>query len=48
MLKIMADKMGADVSQDPDIEVLEEATRPGMLAEQIDQAAESSKPGSSS
>jgi uncharacterized membrane protein len=47
MLKIMADKMGADVSQDPEIEVLEKSTQPDMLAEQIDQAVEASKPGSS-
>ena len=43
MLKQIANKLGADVSQDPDVNVLEQATRPDRLVEQIEQAFESTE-----
>jgi uncharacterized membrane protein len=43
MLKQIANKIGADVSQDPDVNVLEQATRPDRLVEQIEQAFESTE-----
>jgi uncharacterized membrane protein len=43
MLKQIANKIGADVSQDPDVNVLEQATRPDKLVEQIEQAFESTE-----
>ena len=36
LLEAIAKKVGADSSEDPDIEVLEQATRPEKLAQQID------------
>jgi uncharacterized membrane protein len=38
MLDQIAKKVGADVASDPSIKVLEQATRPEKLAEQIDRA----------
>jgi uncharacterized membrane protein len=50
MLKQIADKVGADVSQDPTLAVLEQATQPAKLVEQIEQtstaAEQESKPQS--
>jgi uncharacterized membrane protein len=40
MLQQIADKIGADVTQDPEIEVLEQATQPEKLVEQIERAIE--------
>jgi uncharacterized membrane protein len=40
MLQRIADKIGADVNQDPDIEVLQQVTQPEKLVEQIDRASE--------
>lgn len=40
MLQRIADKIGADVNQDPDIEVLQQATQPEKLVEQIERANE--------
>ena len=39
MLKSIAEKVGADVSGDPDLAVLEESTRPENLVEQIERAS---------
>jgi|SRR5678816_4092960 uncharacterized membrane protein len=41
LLEAMARKMGVDSKEDPDIEVLEQATRPEKLVEQIDASIES-------
>jgi uncharacterized membrane protein len=40
MLQRIADKIGADVNQDPDIEVLQQTTQPEKLVEQIERASE--------
>jgi uncharacterized membrane protein len=40
LLEAMARKMGVDSKEDPDIEVLEQATRPEKLVEQIDASIE--------
>jgi uncharacterized membrane protein len=40
LLEAMARKMGVDSKEDPDIEVLEQATRPEKLVEQIDTSIE--------
>ena len=37
LLEKIATKVGVDPSEDPDVKVLEQATRPEKLAEQIDQ-----------
>ena len=37
LLEKIGDKVGVDVSNDPDVQVLEEATRPKELLQQIDQ-----------
>ena len=39
LLKEIAQKLGVDLAQDPHVEVLEQATRPDKLLEQIDKAA---------
>ena len=44
MLKQIADKVGADIHQDPDVKVLEQATRPDKLVEQIEQAFKVTEP----
>ncbi len=48
MLKQIADKVGADVSQDPSLTVLEQVTEPAKLVEQIERtiatAEQESKP----
>lgn len=38
MLRSIADKVGADIDNDPDLAVLEESTRPEKLIEQIEEA----------
>jgi hypothetical protein len=38
LLQGMARKMGIDPTADPDVEVLEQATRPEKLVEQIDES----------
>ena len=43
MLKQIADKVGADVSQDPTLAVLEQATQPEKLVEQIEQTIEATE-----
>ncbi len=43
MLKRIAEHVGVDLSGDPDIGVLEEATKPEKLIEQIDKSLEESK-----
>ena len=43
MLKQIADKVGADVSQDPTLAVLEQATLPEKLVEQIEWTLESTE-----
>jgi uncharacterized membrane protein len=40
LLKQIADKVGVDVGQDPTVEVLEQATQPEKLVEQIERAGE--------
>ena len=40
MLKLIARKLEVDVSQDPDVDVLEQATEPEQLAEQIKELRE--------
>jgi uncharacterized membrane protein len=40
MLQQIADKVGVDFSQDPAIQVLEQATRPETLVEQIERASD--------
>lgn len=40
MLKLIANKLGVDVSQDPDVEVLEQMTEPEQLAAQIKELRE--------
>lgn len=40
MLKLIANKLDIDVSQDPDVDVLEQATEPEQLAKQIKQLRE--------
>jgi hypothetical protein len=40
LLEAIARKMGVDSKEDPDIEVLEQATRPEKLVEQIDASIE--------
>jgi len=42
LLKEMAEKMGINPDKDPSVTVLEQATRPEKLIEQIDQSAEES------
>jgi len=42
MLKQIADKVGADISQDPTLAVLEQATRPEKLVEQIERTIDTS------
>jgi uncharacterized membrane protein len=44
MLKQIADKVGADIHQDPDVKVLEQATRPDKLVEQIEEAFKVTEP----
>jgi uncharacterized membrane protein len=46
MLEQLAAKVGADVSQDPTLAVLEQATQPAELVEQIERAAEATEPES--
>jgi uncharacterized membrane protein len=48
MLKQIADKVGVDVSQDPTVQVLEQATRPEKLVEQIERAVETTEQESES
>ncbi|RYZ79059.1 MAG: DUF1003 domain-containing protein [Proteobacteria bacterium] len=43
MLERIAEKVGADISGDPELQVLEEATRPERLLEQIDSTLQDSK-----
>lgn len=38
LLEAIANKMGIDPSDDPDVEILEQATRPEKLIEQIDES----------
>lgn len=40
MLKLIANKLGVDVSQDPDVDVLEQMTEPEQLAAQIKELRE--------
>ena len=43
MLKQIADKVGADVSQDPTLAVLEQSTQPEKLVEQIERTIETTE-----
>jgi len=43
MLKQIADKVGADVSQDPTLAVLEQATQPEKLIEQIERTIDTTE-----
>jgi uncharacterized membrane protein len=43
MLKQIADKVGVDVSQDPTVQVLEQATEPAQLVEQIERTIETTE-----
>ena len=43
MLKQIADKVGADVSQDPTLAVLEQATQPEKLVEQIERTIDTTE-----
>jgi len=43
MLKQIADKVGADVSQDPTLAVLEKATQPEKLVEQIERTIDTAE-----
>jgi uncharacterized membrane protein len=43
MLKQIADKVGADISQDPTLAVLEQATQPEKLVEQIKRTIDTSE-----
>lgn len=43
MLERIAEQVGADISGDPDLQVLEEATRPERLLEQIDTTLEENR-----
>jgi hypothetical protein len=43
MLKQIADKMGTDVSQDPTLAVLEQATQPEKLVEQIERTIDTTE-----
>ena len=43
MLQQIADKVGASVNQDPTLQVLEQATRPAKLVEQIERTAETTE-----
>jgi uncharacterized membrane protein len=44
LLKGIAEKLGVDPTKDPDVEVLEQATRPEKLVEQIDESIKETKP----
>ena len=43
MLKQIADKVGADVTQDPTRAVLEQSTQPAKLVEQIERLIETTE-----
>ena len=43
MLKQIADKVGADVNQDPTLAVLEQATQPEKLVEQIERTIDTTE-----
>jgi len=43
MLKQIADKVGADVTQDPTLAVLEQSTQPAKLVEQIERTIETTE-----
>jgi len=46
MLKQIADKVGADVSHDPTVQVLAQSTQPEKLVEQIERTIETAEQGS--
>ena len=43
LLKGIAEKLGVDPTKDPEVEVLEQATRPEKLVEQIDESIKETK-----